>query len=98
MTTWANVKKGDRVELQGQAYTVAKVKATSKKRATVKVVGVAGEFKADVKLADTVKLAPVKRGRKADDEGEWYKPSKKERKAAATLAERNAAQIPPGDP
>lgn len=93
MTTWADVAKGDRVELGGKAFVVTKLKAKGK-RAVVVVVGGGGRFESEVKLADTVKLAPAKGKRSAGKESaDWYEP-----KGKAERKELKLATLPAGDP
>lgn len=91
MTTWADVTKGDRIELRGREYTVAKVK-TKGKRTAVTVVGSAGKFEAEVKTKDTVTMLAAHDKRR--DKAGWYKPTKAERAAA----EVEAAGLPAGNP
>lgn len=53
MSTWAEVAKGDRVELGGVEYLVEKIKPKGK-RAKVTVTGKRGTFTNEVKLKDAV--------------------------------------------
>lgn len=94
MTTWAKVKPGERVELKGKPYVVAKIKAKGK-RAKVTVVGAAGRFTSEVKLKDEVKR--VKRGKLYDRDGRmqrWAEPD--EVKHAARVAGQGLPDA--GDP
>jgi hypothetical protein len=55
VTTWADVAKGDRVELGGQEWRVEKIKPKGK-RAKVTVSAKRGTFTNEVKLKDAVTL------------------------------------------
>lgn len=90
MTTWAEIKKGDRVELSGKPFTVTKLKAKGK-RAKLTVSGAAGTFSTEVKLKDKVTRAPEKASRGRQSGGDWYKPTKAE-------AKEQRRQLAPGDP
>lgn len=61
MTTWRDVKPGERVELRGREYEVVKIKRDGK-RVRVKVRSASGEFKAELRAKDRVTLVgPAKK-------------------------------------
>lgn len=91
MSTWADVGKGDRVELGGKTFTVRKLKAKGK-RAAVTVDGQGGRFESEVKLKDAVKILPATASSR--DAAGWHKPTKAERKAEAKAAEPKSQAQP----
>lgn len=83
--TWADVKKGDVIELGGREWSVVKIKAKGKK-ATVDVSHKSRTASSSVKLADKVTI--VKRRKDADPlrdrdgaQRRWAKPSEVEKAA-----------------
>lgn len=95
--TWADVRKGDVVELGGQIFDVVKVKPKGKK-ARVVVARKGREFDSVVKLSEKVTIAKkgdgTKRGPLYDERGQarrWA--TKKEAREAGV-----AATLPKGDP
>ncbi|UYL87165.1 hypothetical protein QEH40_gp44 [Microbacterium phage OscarSo] len=97
-TTWADVRKGDLVELAGREYVVRKIKA-GKKKADVKVERKGRTAESTVKLADRVTIVAKgdgsKHGPLTDEHGtarRWA--TKKE--AREVLGE--SAKLEAGDP
>jgi len=94
--TWADVKKGDVVELGGREYTVTKHKA-GKKKADVTVDRKGRAASSTVKLADRVKIV----ARKAEKRGPLHD-AKGTAQRWATKKEHDAVlgeskPLPPGD-
>lgn len=98
MSTWADVRKGDVVELGGRPFTVAKYKAKGK-RAAIVVVSSSGRFDNEVKLKDKVKIVPATSGKRAklrDETGAQQRwASKKEGKPDREGVPRES--LPAGD-
>lgn len=74
--TWADVEKGQHVELAGKVFEVAKIKAKGKKAAVV-VLGSGGRFESTVKLKDEVTLAWSTKPKPAREK--WHTPTKAEK-------------------
>ena len=97
--TWADVKPGDVLELNGRGWSVVKIKPRGKK-ADVKVRFGKQEAKSTVKLSDRVRIierrgaAAVKKSPVQDDDGTMQRWAKK-KELEAVLGKGSV--IPPGD-
>lgn len=83
--TWADVEKGDRVELKGKTFVVAKIKAKGKK-AKVVVVGGGGRFESEVRLKDAVRIVT--------SEGWLKNPPARERRPALPAGDPSVTKPP----
>lgn len=92
-TTWADVKKGDTVELAGKQFRVVKVKAKGKKAKVTVDRGNGREYSSLVKLADRVPIAARK-----GDRGPLYDGNGTARRWATKREAREVLTEPRGLP
>lgn len=97
-TTWADVKKGDRVELGGKTWDVVRAKAKGKK-VDVTIVSGSRSASSTVKASDKVKLAkPAPLHDKSGAQSRWATKPEVE-KTLGKLEKGDAAQVkPPAKP
>jgi hypothetical protein len=100
--TWADVKKGDVVEIGGRHWHVSKIKAKGKRARVTMDAAKIGERTGDVALADRVKIAPsgvdfakLLKKQRAEQAaaGRWTAPSDDAPSVPPEIAQRNVEKI-----